>query len=222
MHARHNLAWLSEHGWRQALETVPPAYRQHAQAWAGAGRPAIVRRADADAAEHEVCLGIALPPDPESGVKTRIPLRAHATDIVRLAPPLSLDTVAGIFHGARRLRLQSLACEAADCGVLLRVFGSVALQVLTGERYLTATSDIDLLFAPTDYDQLERGLALLDAYGHALPLDGEIVFPSGEAVAWKEWRNATRAPQKVRVLVKGRNMVYLATTAGLLSTLGNA
>jgi phosphoribosyl-dephospho-CoA transferase len=49
-----------------------------------------------------------------------------------------------------------------------------------------------------------------------LPLDGEIVFPSGDAVAWKEWAGAER------VLVKRASAVRLAPVAELLSTLEDA
>jgi phosphoribosyl-dephospho-CoA transferase len=74
-------------------------------------------------------------------------------------------------------------------------------------------SDIDLLFFPANRNALDAGLALLERYSAVLPLDGEIVFPSGDAVAWKEWLNADR------VMVKDAVTVRLAPTAALLATL---
>jgi phosphoribosyl-dephospho-CoA transferase len=63
---------------------------------------------------------------------------------------------------------------------------------------------------------LHHGLALLDDYSRQLPLDGEIVFPSFQAVAWKEWRNAVPAASRTRVLVKRIDCVLLAEPATLL------
>jgi phosphoribosyl-dephospho-CoA transferase len=63
---------------------------------------------------------------------------------------------------------------------------------------------------------LHAGLALLDDCSRQLPLDGEIVFPSGQAVAWKEWRNALSAQSRARVLVKRIDSVLMADPAALL------
>jgi phosphoribosyl-dephospho-CoA transferase len=57
---------------------------------------------------------------------------------------------------------------------------------------------------------------LLDHYSLQLPLDGEIIFPSGQAVAWKEWRNAASTAIGTRVLVKRIDCVLLAEPATLL------
>jgi phosphoribosyl-dephospho-CoA transferase len=91
------------------------------------------------------------------------------------------------------------------------------MQAITGQSYLTPASDIDLLFVPADAASLRAGLALLEQYAALLPLDGEIVFPSGEAVAWKEWISAGR--HDARVLVKDAGAVRLAPMAQLLATL---
>ena len=63
----------------------------------------------------------------------------------------------------------------------------------------------------------DAGLALLERHAATLPLDGEIVFPSGAAVAWKEWLSASR--NEARVLVKDAGAVRLAPMAELLMTL---
>jgi phosphoribosyl-dephospho-CoA transferase len=99
------------------------------------------------------------------------------------------------------------------------VYGSAALQALTGMEYVTASSDIDLLFEPATQAELDDGLMLLGAYALSLPLDGEVIFPGGAAVAWKEWMAATGAPGNPRVLVKENQHVRLRTTADLLRNL---
>ena len=91
------------------------------------------------------------------------------------------------------------------------------MQALTGLLYVTPASDIDLLFHPTCRRQLDDGVALLARHAEELPLDGEIVFPGGQAVSWKEWRMAIANPAKV--IVKELHGVRLVDTASLLSTL---
>ena len=99
----------------------------------------------------------------------------------------------------------------------MRVYGSVAFQALTGQAYLTAASDIDLLLAPRTLEQYRCALALLARHARALPLDGEILFPQGRAVAWKE---LLRVPDATaQVLAKSMHAVSLVTVASLLANL---
>lgn len=121
-----------------------------------------------------------------------------------------------------RSALASLAADAAGQGIALHVYGSAALQVLTGQGYLRDTSDIDLLVQPRDRAQLDVALALLCSHANALPLDGEIVFPGGRAVAWKEWAAACRGAAGTRVLVKEMEGVSLVRPDVLLATLEEA
>lgn len=222
MFARHSLVWLADAGWQRALAQVPPACRAQVEQWRTHDWPTVARRADADAAADEVCVGIALPPDPDSGSKTRIPLRVPAADVRRVQPALDLDAAAAALPAALRPHFGRLAADADQNRLPFRVFGSVALEALTGQSYVTPASDIDLLLHPQTHGELQRGLALLDAHAAALPLDGEIVFPSGDAVAWKELLHALRAPSDPRVLAKGADTVRLLPTQTLLATLQEA
>ena len=219
MYARHDLAWLSGDGWQELLATVPPGSPANAaiSRWAGAAWPLVVRRRDTapDAGLHDVCLGLAAPADPATGAKLRLPLRVKAKHIARHCAPLLLADVA---H-ALPLRWQTPFAHLvkASSGLDLRIFGSLALQALTGQPYLRDTSDIDLLFRPRDSAELDQGSLLLASHLDKLPLDGEIVFPSGQAVAWKEWFTP-RAPSE-RVLVKSLSSVKLGTRAELRAEL---
>jgi phosphoribosyl-dephospho-CoA transferase len=207
MYARHDLAWLTAAGWRQLLADTPSGSAAHAAIarWAAADWPLVARRQDA-AAGALLCLGLAAPPDPASGAKLRLPLQVPAQHIARRSAPLPLAAVAE----ALPVRWQSPFARlcAACAGLDLRVFGSLAMQALTGQVYLRAGSDIDLLFRPRSSAELEAGSALLAAFLATLPLDGEIVFPSGQAVAWKEWVGG--AAREERVLVKSPAGVRLA------------
>lgn len=209
---RHMLVWLSEAGW----EAARAGQSQHAAAltqWQRRDWPAVVRRLDVDAAADEVCLGLPLPPD-SAGVKTRIALRVRATDVVRSSDAMALRAALP-FSGAWHGRLAALCDEAES--LHLRAFGSLAMQALTGLQYVSPTSDVDVLFHPASRRALDDGVALLERHAREVPLDGEIVFPGGAAVSWKEWQMAMRHPAKV--MVKELHSVRLADTASLLATL---
>lgn len=202
------LVWLTAIGWHAAFDAAREAHKTAISWWANHDWPVVVRRMDADAGADEVCLGLPLPPD-SAGVKVRIALRARVADIGRTAPALLLREAATV-------RDVEALCD--DAGTLpLRVFGSMAMQALTGLQYLSPTSDVDVLLHPGSRRQLEEGMALLARHAERLPLDGEIVFPGGAAVSWKEWQMAMTHPAKV--LVKDLQSVRLTETASLLATL---
>lgn len=214
MFSRHDLAWLSPDGWSAALARAQPAERDAIELWRREDWPAVVRRNDVGAEAGSVSLGIALPPDAE-GRKLRIALRARREHVARHAPPLPLADTLAAAPEAWRMGLAALA--ATTEGYCLRAYGSLALQAITGRRYLTNSSDIDLLLRPATVGQLGAGIHLLSSHAARLPLDGEVVFPSGDAVAWKEWRDARSGT--ARVLVKSLDAVRLADPAALVATL---
>lgn len=214
---RHVLAWLSADGWQDVAAALAAEHRHVAQRWQQQDWPTVVRRRDADCDEDVVCLGIALPPDAD-GVKLRLPVTVNASQVRALRAPLAIADV--VEHAAARWREDLLrlhhAFAAQACAV--GVYGSLALQALTGQIYLRPSSDIDLLFAPTDTQQLQQGIALLQAYAAVLPLDGEVALPDGSAVAWKEWAQAGHYPDQ-RVLLKRRSDVTLARVGDVLALL---
>lgn len=216
MYSRHDLVWLTPDGWGAALTQARPVERPALERWQREDWPAIVRRRDADAPPSVVSAGVALPPERETGIKPRIALRLDASHIALHSPPLTIARIATAAPSHWRPALERLAEDAQ--GLDIRAYGSLALQSITRLPYLTPSSDIDLLFAPSTRAQLGTGFKLLTSACAQLPLDGEVVFPNGDAVAWKEWRDA--AAGGARVLVKSQHAVRLADPAGLLDTLG--
>jgi phosphoribosyl-dephospho-CoA transferase len=218
MYARHSLAWLSAQGWQDAIAAAAAEHAGALRAWQRAGHPCIVRRRDAGAGAGQVCLGVALPPEAD-GRKPRIALRVNAAEVARTWTPLPLAAVLDMpaLPAAWQAPLAALLDDAQDAGIELRVYGSVALQVLTGLAYLRTGSDIDILFQPASMAQLRDGVALLARHAARLPLDGEIVFPSAQAVAWKEWHAA--GASQARVLAKLADSVRLATRDELCAAL---
>jgi len=214
---RHMLIWLEDAGWRAVQGAALKEHKPALKLWEGQDWPAVVRRMDIGTGEDEICLGLPLPPDEDTGEKVRVAMRVHVGYINRAAPAVDLRAALRC-SGPWRERLAALERDAAGLG--LRVYGSLAMQALTGLLYVSQTSDVDVLFHPSSRAQLDAGMALLSRHASQLPLDGEIVFPGGQAVSWKEWRMAMAHPAKV--IVKELQSVRLADTASLLATLEDA
>lgn len=215
MTGRHQLVWLTAQGWDDcAHNCANDADRAAIAQWRAMDWPAVVRRREPGAAADRLGLGIPLPPDAD-GVKRRCAIAAPLDAIQRRQPPLALADVAVHAPAHWRAPLAALLADAERHGCVLSVFGSAAMQALTGLPYLTPRSDLDLLLHPRGVAALHAGLALLLRHAGALPLDGEIVFPGGAAVSWKEWTGSGEQ----RVLVKHIDGVRLAPRAELLLTL---
>lgn len=219
MFARHDLVWLTRRGWQRVRAGAPLETIGALDGWRDGGWPAVVRRAEVDLAPGEVAIGFALPPRAQDGAKRRVGCRVEVADVQRRTRALPLVGALDAVPDGWRDGLAALERQAADAGLGLAVYGSVALQALTGQHYLSATSDIDLLLRPLTRKQLMAGLDLLAAHAATLPLDGEVVFPDGRAVAWKELRAAFDSAPGARVLAKGLERVALAPPEELLATL---
>ena len=217
---RHDLIWFTSTGWEEVCAQLNLEQQAALQTWRAGDFPAIVRRRDADAADNDICIGFALPP--QNGQRLRIAARVRSTHVTEHQSPLALNAV--IPQAAIRWRdeLRALQNEATLHGLRFRVYGSLALQFLTGQSYLQEGSDIDLLLAPHSQEQLSAAMKLLRHYQQRLPLDGEIVFPGDWSVAWKEWLIAEQMPAPAsaqRVLVKDLRSVRLMNRDELLRSL---
>lgn len=219
---RHSLVWLSQDGWKRAMAELPADCRQDADAWRRHDWPAVVRRPNDDAPANgagRIALGLSSSQvENHAGCRhKRIALVASPDDVARSALPLRLADAMASAPDRWRSGLAELAGAGERAGITLRAFGSLAWQHLTGATCMTARSDVDLLFHPASVRQLDEGLDLLHAHASRLPLDGEIVFPNGDAVAWKEWRQARASSAGCRVLVKHLVGVRLVPAASLLT-----
>lgn len=221
MYRRHDLVWLTPQGWDTALRSLEGAQRGLAEDWRTRSLPAVVRRVEPGTAPGMVCLGIPAPPDPHNGQKVRLGFAAERGHVATVRPALALDDADA--PAAWRAGLGSLCIGLRAAGVDCRVFGSLAMQTLTGDRYLSASSDVDLLLRPANAAQLDAALALVASHAQSLPLDGEIEFPSGHAVSWKEWLGSDDEAHRSadRVLAKHLDTVALMRRDELLGQFGS-
>lgn len=207
---RHHLVWVDPACWQKHLvERLPAAHVPVVQEWFEQRRPAVVCRQEAAAAIGASRLGIPL--SPQRG-RARIALTLGRDALCDVqAPPLLTRVILDAPPGWQA-PLRHLAAAATALQLGLRVYGSLLWQHLTGEAYVTEYSDVDLLFAARDADQLQFTLALLLQWEResGLRADGELLLADGAGVAWRELLRADGM-----VLVKRTNAVQLLARADI-------
>ncbi len=188
---------------------------QAARDWIAAGRPLVAARQSAGG--ERLLLGLSLPLELQ---RKRLSIAIDRSEVAEICPPSALRDCLPRLPAAQAEILGRLDAGAAACAVRLGVFGSLAWETLSGESYLHAESDIDLICDVATLAQLDAMLALLHKAANALPcrLDGELRFPGGHAVAWQEIA-AQRNRAAALVLVKGEQEVGLQPVQALLAML---
>lgn len=198
---RHDLVWLDP-GVDAGRFVTAAEHVDCARSWVKQGRPLVVARQSEPAARQadQMILGFTLPSAP---VRKRIALRAPRAAIIRHSRPLLL--LDAIDHAPRSWRagIYSLHALCAKAGAVPRVYGSLSSQAFTGARFLDAASDLDLLLECSEATRLHALLAALETFPMQMPrIDGEILAPTGWAVAWRELAGAIRAGTPRQVLAK--------------------
>ncbi len=211
---RHSLAWLQPTAIDAITADVSVEWRDSVADWVRLARPFVIRRRCPDDQAGAIPLGLSLP---LSQGKQRIALAVRSSDIIRRMPPPALHEVIGGVDSDFRIPLERLLQGAEAIGTTFRVFGSLASQWLTDEQYQSPESDIDLLAAPEDLGRLYAIIELLTDWERETgrKADGEIFFPGGQAVAWRELAQAT-SPM---LLIKTDSEVYLEKSSVLLNQL---
>lgn len=209
---RHDLVRLAPAGWDQVLAGLSGPTATLAAGWRARDLPAVARRREPGTPPGTICLGMPIAPDARTGQKLRVGFTVAQRGVAAVRPPLTLDEARA--PPAWRAAFDALRGAMRDADLDCRVFGSVAMQSLSGDHYLRADSDIDLLLRPQRAAQLDAGLDLIARFARQLPLDGEIEFPSGHAVSWKEWM--LDQPGADRVLAKHIDTVALLRRDALL------
>jgi phosphoribosyl-dephospho-CoA transferase len=97
------------------------------------------------------------------------------------------------------------------------VIGSLFWQYRTGLRYLSAQSDIDVLWqAPPGYciRSLLAGVETIEQ-AEGIRIDGEVIFRDGSAVNWRELHLALGQGCTAEVLVKSMHSARLTKLSDL-------
>lgn len=183
---RHTLVTLTEAGWAglfardASLEGEPLVH-----AWAAHRWPLVVRRASPGEGADRIPLGMPLPP---SAGKRRIAVVVDAEALAATSDPPPFAVTIDAAPPVWRPVLHALHALGGRCGAPGGVFGSLAWQTLTGLPYLSATSDLDVLFSLPSAERVATlldGLSAVDADA-PMRIDGELLRGDGAGVNWRE------------------------------------
>ncbi len=206
---RHDLLHISPGAWASTLVQSPTsAALPWVTSWADRGWPVIVRRRGE--AEDPGLVPVGLPLPPAAG-KQRIALLLPPQDILRRRSPSSLLAASAVADREWRATIASLVALGLRSGVEPRAFGSILWQHQTGLTYLSAQSDLDILWpVPERLDVLSLVSNIAEIQRHApVRIDGEIIFPDGSAINWRELWSAYEASGPATVLAKTMEGVKL-------------
>jgi phosphoribosyl-dephospho-CoA transferase len=205
---RHQLAYLTAAGWRKVLDHP---WRKEAAVqlafWAERNLPLVVTRQSATCEDGEIALGW---PAPLACGRMRMALQVEASCVAWLDEFPRARAVASLLPRGTRTLIQSLVDALGDLGVHPRVYGSYGWQLVTGLDYVHAGSDLDLWLSVGSQDCADEAVKLLQAAGapRGLRIDGELMFPGGAGVAWREYAT-WRAGRARGLLVKRLDGVAL-------------
>lgn len=210
---RHDLAYLRD-GAALHLNASDAGAEAWIGGWIGNGMPLVVTRQD-EQCEH-LRLGAVLPL--RLG-RRRVSCNVASDDVVRTAPPLPVEAIIDRLPADGASSLETLTKRAEELGVAVGVYGSTAWEHLARETYRHADSDIDLVCDVAQQSALAPWLAVLERASNegVLRIDGEIRFPDGRAVAWRELARLGLDPDAT-VLAKDLTQVALARIDTLMES----
>lgn len=182
--ARHDLVTVAPDAWATLLAERPDLDGlPFLPDWAERGWPVIIRRRVPGEDVTRIPAGFPLPP---SLGKRRIGFALSPAGVTH-RPSVTLAEARRAAPAAWHPTIDALIAHGAVHGLVPRVFGGLLWQSLTGLPYLTATSDLDLLWPCPD--AIDR--AFLDGLGRieaeaSMRLDGELLLADGFDVNWRE------------------------------------
>jgi triphosphoribosyl-dephospho-CoA synthase len=197
---RHQLARLTPQGWQTLLdEQADPRVRHYLKQWAQQDLPLVVTRQPDTLPTDQLALGW---PAPSAMGRLRVPLRVARHQVVQHDGFPLAHQILPLLDRSAATALKPFLDQLMAWGTRPRVYGSFGWQWLTGMAYVHGQSDLDLLLVVDDACQADAVSHCLMQHGPpGLRLDGELLFPDGRAVAWREWFQARRSPVRT-VLVK--------------------
>jgi phosphoribosyl-dephospho-CoA transferase len=192
---RNQLVWLHPRAWQNILASDWDAQALEVlRHWAAASLPLVVARQRGGLSSERISVGL---PAPTRWARRRLALDVGSSDISKIGFfPLLSGVVPNL--------------PAALSGLQVRVYGSCGWQAITGMDYVHIASDMDVLVNARTLEEAINVSTAIISWSAPCRVDGEVVFPSGHAVAWRELLQA-QAGAVGQVLVKHRQSAALMT-----------
>ena len=199
---RNGLVWLTISGWDRVLasdwDVQALGILQH---WALMALPLVVCRQRVENSPPTVSLGL---PAPSVWDRRKLALEVTPDEVDRVGwfPTLEQLEPREAFAAA----INEIRSNAAGFDGPIQVYGSFGWETLTGMNYVRPGSDLDLRVEVPDREIAVAVARALNALLLPMRVDGELAFPDGSAIAWREYLLWTE--RKVdRMLVKTRTSV---------------
>ena len=215
---RHDLLHVAPDVWASVLAHRPAlADLPLLRTWADRGWPVIVRRR-AEAEDPGLApVGVPLPP---AAGKHRVALLFPPDGVLRRSSPPSLRAVASVAGPG----WQSTIASLLDLGAIgrCRALGLRQPAVAASDRLDLSVPTLGSRRPLAGSGRFRRPTLLFSSIAEVqrdtqLRIDGEVVFPDGSAVNWRELWNEHRTGGRAGVLAKTMEGVRLLDIASLLS-----
>jgi len=203
---RQQLLRLTDAGWAQVLAAPWDANaRSCLGLWAARGLPLVVTR-QPPTQDATIATGL---PAPARHRRRRLAVAVAPGDVMFFDEFPAADGATRLLPRTLAAPWRALLASLAATGCAARVYGGYGWQALTRLAYVHADSDLDLLLPVSGPEHADAVAHLLAASAWTGPrLDGELSWPDGAAIAWREWL-AHRQGRSAQVLVKRLHGVAL-------------
>ena len=188
---RHRRIWINPKS-LNSLQCQGPmslAAENYMRDWVISGNPLVGRsRLPCDPLRNEA-LPVGLMVYLQDGTKQRLNLLAQPDFVYKVDEPLLLSDILCILSQPLRLAAVKLITFFEDDAVALRVYGSAFWSYEGKNNRMNTQSDIDLLIQIKKSSDVHRIAKKCLAFSKdsGVSLDGEIEFPNGESVSWREF-----------------------------------
>jgi phosphoribosyl-dephospho-CoA transferase len=201
---RNRLAWLSASAWRQVMARQWDSQAQSILShWQTQQLPLVLCTQRVQQTPPTISLGL---PGPTQWARRKLALEVAPSDIqhVNTFPLLEHIAPTEFSDAALRAFLQYMH----GLRVPLQVYGSYGWQHLTGMAYVHPASDIDVIAQVPDLVVATLVARALQALQSPIRVDGELAFPNGHAISWREYLQWIDGKAE-RVLVRSRTQIQL-------------
>jgi phosphoribosyl-dephospho-CoA transferase len=207
---RNVLVWLTAPGWYRVI-----ANDWDAQAlgilrhWALMALPLVVCRQRVENFPPTISLGL---PAPSVWDRRKLALEVKPVEVDRVGrfPNFKqleqfepLDPREAFITTINEIRSNAPGFEGS-----IEVYGSFGWETLTAMSYVRPSSDLDLRVEVPDHETAAAVAWALNALQLPMRVDGELAFPDGSAIAWREYLQWVEGKVD-RMLVKSRTSVGL-------------